>query len=90
MAYQMHYDNHQIIHTVPLDKKKPRGKKILIFVAVALLIGLLFIPEVRQLLIPGDADITKAAADEMIDRLRSGEGVAEAFAQFCLEIIQNG
>ena len=90
MAYQMQYDNHQIIHTVPSDKKKPQRKKILLFAAAALLVGLLFIPDVRQLLIPGDADVTKAAADEMISRLRSGEGVAEAFAQFCLEIIQNG
>ena len=89
MAYQMQYGDNQIKYSIPRTRKKIKIKTLCILVVVVIVIGLLFIPEARQLFIPGDAAVTKAAANEMITRIRDGEGVREAFAQFCLDVIQN-
>ncbi len=89
MAYQMQYDNNQILRTFQTQKKIPKKKTILVILIIVILFGLLFAPNVREMLIPGNASVTKQAASEMIQRIQSGEGVVEAFAQFCVEIIQN-
>lgn len=89
MAYEMQYENNYVIQLHSVTKKK-FNKKVLVFSSVAvILLGLLLIPQVREFLIPGNPAVTKQAADEMIRQIQNGEGVIDAFAQFCQEIIQN-
>ncbi len=89
MAYQMQYGNDEMLRTFQAQKKRPKKKAVLVFLIIVIVLGLLFAPGVREQLIPGDAEVTKQAADDMILRIRSGERVVDAFAQFCLEIIEN-
>ena len=89
MAYQMDYGNFAASWE-PTAKKKTFSKRTVAIVCVIVfLLSLLLIPAVRDRLIPGDAQVTKEAAGEMLQRIRDGEGVVDAFAQFCLEIIEN-
>ena len=89
MAYQMQYVNVEIMRTDIIEKKKPRKKMILIISILALAVGIFCIPEVRQWLIPGNAEVTRQAADNMIRKIQSGGGVVDAFSQFCQQILQN-
>ncbi len=43
----------------------------------------------EELLIPGDAEVTKQATAELVSNLRGGEGISEALQAFCVEIIEN-
>ena len=38
-------------------------------------------------LLPGDPVVTEFALQEMIDRLRDGEGLGQAVATFCREVV---
>lgn len=62
-------------------------------VAVALAVALM-IPAgrlwVRDLLLPGDEEVTAAALEGMVENIRSGEPVGEAVEAFCREIIAGG
>lgn len=43
----------------------------------------------RELFIPGHADVTSTAFAEMTEHIRHGVGLKEAFTDFCLEIIED-
>lgn len=88
MAYRMQYDDHQILHT-SIKEKKQIKKPVYICIVVLILVALLLIPQVREAILPGDSAVTKLAAEEMIQNIIGGEGVVEAFAQFCSEIIHS-
>lgn len=45
---------------------------------------------VRDLLLPGDEDITAAALEGIVSDLRAGEPLGEALETFCKEIIAGG
>jgi hypothetical protein len=45
---------------------------------------------IRDLLLPGDEEITAAALEGMVSDLRAGEPVGEAVESFCREIIASG
>ena len=45
--------------------------------------------QVRDLLIPGDPEVTAAAFALFIEELRSGEGFREAVTAFCTEVLKN-
>lgn len=45
---------------------------------------------VRDLLLPGDEDITAAALEGMVSDLRSGEPLGDAVETFCKEILSGG
>ena len=44
----------------------------------------------RELLIPGDPEVTAGAFDTLIAQVRSGEDVADAMEAFCREILTDG
>ena len=44
---------------------------------------------IGDFLIPGDADITKAALSDLGSDLKDGVGIKDALTAFCLEIIEN-
>ena len=90
MAYKMEYEQqHGIPEPIARKWKNPRKRLTLLGIVIASSIALM-IPAVRDCLIPGDAQVTKTAASQMIQSIENGEGVVEAFAEFCQQIIQNG
>lgn len=62
--------------------------------SVAVLAVSLLVPRgrlwVRNLLLPGDEEITVAALEGMVEDLRDGEPLGEAVESFCREIIAGG
>ena len=90
MAYQMNYGQGSMqIESIKIKGNRSIGKWIVVAVVVVCLLTML-IPGVSDIWVPGDAQVTKAAAGEMVSRIQSGEKVLDAFAQFCYEIIQTG
>ena len=89
MAYQMDYSDFAASRVPEAKKRKFFRKWMAPACAILIVLSILFIPKVRDGLIPGNPQVTKEAAGEMIQRIREGEGVVDAFAQFCLEIIEN-
>lgn len=93
MGYQIMYspeDNHKY----PAYKPKSKNRWLFpVVITIALLVAA-GIPNVRnsleRWLIPGDAQVTKAAFSAMLDQLRTGEPIDEAVTAFCREIIAGG
>ena len=44
----------------------------------------------REVLIPGDADVTQAAAEKMMESLRQGDSLHQSLRVFCRDILMNG
>ena len=44
---------------------------------------------VKELLLPGDAELTQSAFSDMVERLSQGENAVTAFTAFCQEIIDH-
>ena len=88
MSYKIEY--------CPSDKKRYPGIKerrktkygnwvmVILAFAVVLSLRLYGIPD---FLIPGDPQVTKAAASLMIDQLQNGDSLGDAVAVFCKEIL---
>jgi len=93
MGYKIQYDpqsNYKFPAnmTRPLLKKWCVGAILLTFLVVGTVIagnnGML-----KNILYPGDPDVTSAALREMLSDIRAGESVKEAVTEFCIEIIEN-
>lgn len=93
MGYRITYENGSIRkETVKINKLK--WKQCLIGMIAAVLAFALMIPGgrlwLRDLILPGDEEITAAALENMVGELRSGEPVGEALEAFCREILAGG
>lgn len=65
-----------------------------IFMVAALIIGAVMIKIyglnwVREILLPGDPDVTAAALENMTEGLKNGDSLLEAVTAFCREIVAN-
>ncbi len=65
------------------------GTLVIVLVLGAIAVKTVGLEWVQEVLLPGDPDVTAAALEGMVEDLRSGEGIAEAFKAFCQEIIKN-
>ena len=88
MAYKIEYTP-EVSHRYPSaqrKKKRQSGKLILslLVLAAALWIRLKGVPD---FLIPGDRDITSAAASSLLEHVQDGMPVGEAVTVFCRQII---
>lgn len=92
MGYRIEYDGNMVEKTV-LYKKK-RWKLVTWIVAVVAVFGCLLLPRGRELtrevLIPGDDQITIQALERYVDDLKAGTSFVDATESFCREILQNG
>lgn len=93
--------SYRIIYGQASSKQYPpqkRKSRLAAFLPCALLafvlLTRLFWPEgteaLRELLIPGDADITTAAFSALVEDVRQGEALPEALRVFCREILNEG
>ena len=90
MSYQIQYESEKN-KQYPMERKSALPKRYLVgAIIVALVVSVISVPSVRELLIPGDPEVTGAAFSQMIDNLQEGDSVGEAVTAFCREIIQNG
>ena len=66
--------------------KSTKKKKYLIyiFISVALVVMLFCF---RESFYPGDREVTKAALGTMTENIKSGQSIADAFREFCGDII---
>lgn len=93
MAYRIEYGSAGN-QRKPLHPKPPMpGIKATLFILVlvtgAIAIKVVGLTWVRDILLPGDPEITATALQNMTDGLRSGESLLDAVTTFCREIIAN-
>lgn len=89
MHYQIRYGSS--IHVKKI-RKKP-GPAVILFgiAAILLVLNRLGVGEVlMQWILPGDPDVTRSALETMLQQIRQGMQVTQAFTTFCKEIIDNG
>lgn len=88
MAYKIQYTP-QEEHRYPPHSQQKKSTACAIWVLLLIaVIGLCFsYYGVPDILIPGDAEVTKSAAQEMISLLKTGTPVKDAVTVFCKQII---
>ena len=93
MGYRITYEN-GVIRKQALRKYRVKWKLWGTGVLVAGLVVALMVPQgrlwVRDLVLPGDEDVTAAALEGMVSDLRSGESIGVAVEAFCQEILSGG
>ncbi len=92
MSYDIRYDS-VTTKKYPAKRRAHSNRKRILLIfggVVAALTVAMHITAIRRLLLPGDPVVTERAIIKMVDELRAGEGVTEAFSTFCNEVIQGG
>lgn len=76
-------------------QKKNRTGRIVAYTAICLILFLTltwkFWPAgaevLQEVLLPGDAELTRQALTNMVENLRAGEAIGDAVSVFCQEIV---
>ncbi|MBQ4642322.1 MAG: hypothetical protein IJB47_06925 [Oscillospiraceae bacterium] len=92
MSYYVEY-NPEVSRQYPvrrLNKNKGFGNKLIILTLILGLIACMTSSDVRDFLIPGDAATTVYAATELLDNMKDGAPLLDAFAVFCEMVAGNG
>ena len=92
MAYRIAYNS---VGSVPEQKKRKWSSIISVILILALVMGALTVkavglPWIREVLLPGDPDVTAAALEQVAEDLRCGVPLYDAVKTFCLEIMEHG
>lgn len=76
-------------YRIEYGPRKRRGNVIWILAAICLLASLL-VPRttLERWLLPGDAEVTKAALGQMLEAMRQGTPAGEAVTAFCQSIVR--
>lgn len=78
-------------YRIVYGKRKRKGRGRVLLAAGILAFGILGrCLGWGQYLIPGDRSVTAAAAQALVEQIGAGAPVAEAFADFCREILDAG
>lgn len=88
MSYKIQYSPQDGKRYPGVDmKQKRKGRNLLFPIALLTLLVWFWLYGIPDFLIPGEPEITKAAAEEMVDRLHSGMKLEDALTAFCQDII---
>lgn len=87
MAYQIQYAGTSLIKKTIKAHHLPM-KWIVGCCVVILFCGLFSLESVREFLIPGNAEATKAAFASFTRELQEGERFSDAVESFCIELIE--
>lgn len=94
MGYRITYDGTGGVRTKTFYQPKRLPCLIGAFLILFLLLTCAFWPEgkdqIKQILIPGDPDITQQAVSDLIVDLQNGESISDSVTAFCREIISHG
>ena len=90
MGYRIEYSGGTAVEKPVLRHK--RGKRTIVFAASVLLMAAFMLWPmghrcVRDILLPGDEEVTAAALNDLVQDLSAGEPIGEAVESFCREII---
>ncbi len=88
MAYKVEYGmkTPAMCTVEKTHRKQKRNVKKWIF--YCLIVALIAICVSTDVLIPGDASLTKAAMSNLVSDIRGGEQVVDAFAAFCQTVLR--
>lgn len=90
MGYRITYSN-GIIEKKLFRDRRINWKRIPVIFATLAVAVTLAVPSgrlwLRNILLPGDEDVTAAALESLVEDLYSGESVGEAVQTFCREIL---
>lgn len=90
MGYLIEYDKGMTKKRAIYRKKSGAGR----ILALALLLGTMLLPAgrtaLRNLILPGNEEITAHALEALAEDLKAGDTVGEAVEAFCKEIIHGG
>ncbi len=92
MSYRIEYGDgltKEIIADSPIRRKSIPILTLLMTVCVILFILFSAGGKVRDILIPGNAEVTRRAVSGFVDDIKEGEQVRDALTAFCVEIIEN-
>lgn len=92
MGYRIEYGDvftKEIIADPPAKRKPIHILVLLTTVCVILFILFSADGKVRDILIPGNAEVTQRAVSGFVDDIKEGEQVKDAITAFCVEIIEN-
>ena len=91
MGYQIRYDAGKAVKTGLKERKSsPMGMAMAGLVLVCLLMRLFWpagMDKLRQMVIPGDPEVTGRAASELVSQIHEGVPVGDAVQAFCREIL---
>ena len=92
MGYRIEYNN---IGRHGTKKTNKRAACIAAVLVLSLVFGAIAIKSigltwVKEVLLPGDPDVTAAALEALAEDLRNGESIADAVKAFCQEIVNHG
>jgi len=90
--------SYQIQYVPEMNRRYPKRKKTTGMIGKRMMIPLILIGlivcvgvrPIRDWLFPGDPDVTDAAAQKMVESLRSGDGIGDAVTVFCQEVLRSG
>ncbi len=92
MGYRIAYSS--------IGKRLKRNRKkstavVAVLVIMILVIGAIAVKSigltwVKEVLLPGDPNVTAAALEDLAENLRNGESIGDAIRVFCQEIIEHG
>lgn len=91
MGYDMYYDGDKTVrhHRNPLSKQ---GRMLIGIVTAAVIfmaVRVVGVEKVKHFLIPGDPAVTAPAFHNFVEQVQQGRKVAEAFSDFCVEIVSH-
>ena len=88
MSYRIVYSSQ--IQKMPIKRKgSPWVAGIAVFLILALCLTAGSGEWLQDLLLPGDAAVTGAALQNMVEDLKNGENLTDAVTAFCKEILDN-
>ena len=84
---------YRIVYGSP-EKKKLSTKRILMILCSVAVAALMLLPAgrraLRELIIPGDAEVTASAVQTLVSDLGEGENLGDAVTAFCREVLAGG
>lgn len=91
MSYEIRYDT--IVCPKPGKpfplRQTAAAVLVCILIAGAVAVKSIELSWVKQVLLPGDPEVTAGALEHMVDDLRGGDNLLNAVTAFCREIIEN-
>ena len=87
MGYNIKYDSAREYRFLPKRRKKV-PKWLIVAMILAVLLSI-FGNNLKEIILPGDPNVTSAALLALTDDLKDGKDFADAFQAFCTTIIDN-
>ncbi len=93
MAYTIQYGAPARLEATWVKRRRKRSARYVVYSLVVLMILSVFLLDskesIQEFLIPGDPEITKAAAAQFTQNIQAGDSFKEAITTFCREIIES-